>query len=58
MTQVASKLSIVLSRLKEVVGDRYVVDRTEDLLVYEYDGSIDRHLPAAVVVPGLSLIHI
>ncbi|NQW16346.1 MAG: FAD-binding protein [Chloroflexi bacterium] len=52
MTQIASQLSIVLSRLKEVVGDRYVVDRTEDLLVYEYDGSIDRHLPAAVVIPG------
>ncbi len=39
--------------LEKVVGDtRYVVWRPEDLLLYEYDGSIDRALPGTVVLPG------
>ncbi len=38
--------------LEVVVGPGYVVWRAEDLLVYEYDGSIDRSMPGIVVVPG------
>ncbi|MSQ07692.1 MAG: FAD-binding protein [Dehalococcoidia bacterium] len=39
--------------LEHAVGDaRYVVWRPEDLLLYEYDGSIDRAMPGAVVLPG------
>ncbi len=39
-------------RLKDIVGDANVVFRPEDLLVFEYDGSVDRGMPGAVVFPG------
>ena len=42
----------LIQQLKEVVGDAYVVHLPEDLLVYEYDGSVDRALPQAVVLPA------
>ncbi|MCH7735539.1 MAG: FAD-binding protein, partial [Chloroflexi bacterium] len=42
----------LLFRLRDVVGERYVVHRPDALIVYEYDGSVDKHLPRAVVVPG------
>ena len=38
--------------LREIVGQEYVVDHPEDLLVFEYDGSIDRSVPLAVVLPA------
>ncbi len=38
--------------LERVIDPRFVIWRPEDLLVYEYDGSIDRSIPAAVTVPG------
>ena len=41
-----------LSQIKAVVGDDYVIDHREDLLVYEYDGSVDRSMPRAVVLPA------
>lgn len=37
--------------LASIVGRDAVLDRPEDLLVYEYDGSIDRAIPQAVVLP-------
>ncbi len=40
-----------LDELKAIVGEEYVYYHPEDLLVYEYDGSIDRGLPGAVVLP-------
>ena len=40
-----------LHELKSVVGDDYVVHSPEDLIVFEYDGSVDRARPLAVVVP-------
>ena len=42
----------LISELIEVVGDRYVVHAPEDLIVFEYDGSVDRALPLAVVLPN------
>ena len=42
----------LLSQLRAVVGDDYVIDHREDLLVYEYDGSVDRSMPRAVVLPA------
>ncbi len=42
----------LLFRLRDVAGERYVVHRPDALIVYEYDGSVDKHLPRAVVVPG------
>ena len=40
-----------LSRLQQIVGEANVVFHPDDLLVFEYDGSIDRGMPRAVVFP-------
>ena len=37
--------------LTTIVGDPDVVHRAEDLIVFEYDGSVDRALPTLVVLP-------
>ena len=42
----------MIDDLVSVVGDEYVIWRSDDLLLYEYDGSIDRSRPSAVVLPG------
>lgn len=47
----ATSSSPIISDLAAVVGDQYVIWKPEDLLVYEYDGSIDRATPQAVVLP-------
>ena len=41
-----------VAELRDIVGERNVVFYPEDLLVYEYDASIDRELPEAVVLPA------
>ena len=41
----------VIRQLKAIVGDDYVIHMPEDLIVFEYDGSVDRHLPTLVVLP-------
>src|SRR5690348_2392042 len=38
-------------RIAAVVGPRGYLDRPEDLAIYEYDGSIDKHRPDLVVFP-------
>ena len=40
-----------VGRLQEIVGTANVVFHPDDLLVFEYDGSIDRGMPNAVVFP-------
>jgi glycolate oxidase len=42
----------LISELEGAVGAEYVVARSEDLVVYEYDGSVDKAMPAAVVLPS------
>ena len=42
----------LIEELKSVVGDEYVIHLDEDLLVFEYDGSVDKALPTAVVLPA------
>ena len=42
----------LLRALKAIVGDMYVVHEPEDLIVFEYDASVDRGLPLAVVLPA------
>ena len=42
----------MIGDLKAVVGDAYVVHEPEDLIVFEYDGSVDRAMPLAVVLPA------
>ena len=41
----------IISELQGIVGDDYVVYKPEDLIVYEYDGSADKAMPAIVVIP-------
>ena len=41
----------LITELKAIVGDTYVVHEPDDLIVYEYDGSVDKGLPLAVVLP-------
>jgi len=41
-----------IERLRKIVGRRHVLSELEDLRSYEYDASIDRSLPGAIVFPG------
>ncbi|MFB3119353.1 MAG: FAD-binding oxidoreductase [Stenotrophomonas maltophilia] len=41
-----------LEQLRSIVGQENVISHPEDLLVYEYDGSVDRAMPEAVVLPS------
>jgi glycolate oxidase len=40
-----------IAQIRAIVGAEDVIFHPEDLLVYEYDGSVDRSLPEAVVFP-------
>ena len=40
-----------IEQLQAIVGAENVISHPEDLLVYEYDGSVDRSIPHAVVFP-------
>jgi len=44
-------LKELISKFEEIIGSSYVIHADEDLIAYEYDGSIDRSLPNIVVVP-------
>ena len=43
--------SDLIRDLSTIVGGANVVHKAEDLIVFEYDGSVDRALPTAVVLP-------
>jgi glycolate oxidase len=43
--------SALIRDLQSAIGRRWVLDAPEDLLVYEYDATIERGLPEAVVLP-------
>jgi len=42
---------ILIAELIEIFGPKAVLHTVEDLMVYEFDFSIDSHLPEAVVIP-------
>ena len=42
----------VLSELRRVVGQRNVIDRADDLVIFERDASITSALPDAIVLPS------
>ena len=42
----------LLDEFRAIVGDENVIHHPEDLLVFEYDGSVDRGMPEAVVFPS------
>ncbi len=44
--------SQLLQELRNIVGEANVIFHPDDLLVYEYDGSVDRGIPSVVVLPG------
>jgi len=44
-------LSSVTSDLRKIVGSDAVLDRAEDLMLYEYDGGVRKSTPGAVVFP-------
>ena len=46
------KKSQLIKKLEEIVGSRNVLWKHEDLLLYGYDGSIDKALPSIALLPG------
>ena len=44
-----------IEELEEIVGIEDVISHPDDLLVYEYDGSVDSNIPLAVVFPSSAL---
>lgn len=42
----------ILAELQAIVAPRNLLSRPEDLILYEYDGSVDRARPEAVVFPS------
>ena len=42
----------LVAALRRVAGDDAVIWRQEDLVAYEYDGTVETELPHAVVLPG------
>ena len=46
--------SELIRDLAAVGGEPNVVHRAEDLIVFEYDGSVDRALPTVVVLPRMT----
>ena len=47
----AAKSKSIIGALGDIVGPEYVLHGPEDLLVFEYDASIDKAVPQAVVLP-------
>lgn len=41
----------VCAKLREIVGEKGLLDRSDDLALYEYDGSVDKSRPELVVFP-------
>ena len=39
-------------RLQSIVGTQAVLDRPDDLMMYEYDGGLQKSRPEAVVFPS------
>ncbi len=42
----------IVRELQSIVGKGMVIHHPDDMLVYEYDGSVDRAMPLAVVFPS------
>src|SRR5258708_33854716 len=41
--------SSIIRQLKKIAGKDAVLDRPEELMLYEYDAGVDKHRPGAVV---------
>ena len=42
----------IIAKLEGIAGTRNVLSRGEDLVLYEYDGSVEKARPEAVVFPS------
>ena len=47
-----AKTPSLVKKLEAILGKDHVIYHPDDLLVFEYDGSIDKALPEAVVFPS------
>ena len=45
------RISAVVEQLRKIAGRDAVLDRPEDLMLYEYDAGVRKRIPAAVVFP-------
>ena len=45
-------INTIVTELQAIVGDDYVIYKPEDLIVFEYDGSVDRAMPTVVALPN------
>jgi glycolate oxidase len=45
------RISAVVDQLRKIAGRDAVLDRPEDLMLYEYDAGVRKRVPAAVVFP-------
>src|SRR6478735_3404457 len=43
--------SSIIRQLRKITGKDAVLDRPEELMLYEYDAGVDKHRPGAVVFP-------
>src|SRR5215470_4365383 len=43
--------SSIIRQLRKIAGKAAVLDRSEELMLYEYDAGVDKHRPGAVVFP-------
>ena len=50
--KLAEKVGPLVQELQSIVGKEAVLHEPEELMAFEYDGSIDRHLPDVVVFPS------
>src|SRR5260370_32066243 len=41
----------IIRQLRKIVGNEAVLDRPEELMLYEYDAGVDKGRPGAVVMP-------
>ncbi len=41
--------SSIIRQLRKIAGKEAVLDRPEELMLYEYDAGVDKHRPGAVV---------
>ena len=51
MQVLEAPVTSIVGELRRLLPDQQVLWRDYDLMLYEYDGSIDKHRPAAVVFP-------
>src|ERR1051326_3438832 len=47
--QIKSMESAIMRQFKKIAGKDAVLDRPEELMLYEYDAGVDKHRPGAVV---------